>query len=117
MKEQIFFRAMSLDGKSVIRSGAFPGPLSVDTLNKLVSTHFSATVRPGGLPCFADNSGKEIRLYVTVDAALTDCGQEALRRYYAERRAREREESLKEERIKTLMDSMTTDEILRRLSE
>jgi hypothetical protein len=99
--------------------GSFGGSLDLETANRLVKAHFTVTVKPSGTPVFVDREGREVRLYISVDPAMTDAGKLALETYAKLKRARQeqdaREEARKRDQIDSLLDGMTLDEALRRL--
>jgi hypothetical protein len=100
-----------------VMSGSFGGPLNIDTANRLISNHgYSAIVKPSGTLTLVDKAGREVWLYFRVDPAQTVVGNTArladneLRRKAAEIENRKREE------VESLLDSMSADEALRRLT-
>lgn len=103
------------DNNRKIVGGSFGGGLDMETANRLVNIQFNVVVKNSGRAVFMDREGREVMLYVTVDPEMTDKGQAAIRQWQAERAERERAEALKEAEVQTLLDSMTTDEALRRL--
>lgn len=100
--------------------GSFGGSLDTDTANRLANTHFSVLVKPSGTAVFVDKEGREVSLYISVDVASTDKGIAAIKQWRKEKYAREALESaereLHEGTINDLMDGMSYEEIVRRLS-
>jgi hypothetical protein len=58
--------------------GSFGGQLDAGTVERLVNAHFAVTVKPSGRACFVDRQGREVSLYVSVDAWETPPGKKAL---------------------------------------
>ena len=108
------------DPTKKITGGSFGGSHDIDTMNRLVNAHFTVIIKPSGYPVFVDREGREVMLYTTVDVASTKKGVEAIKQYRIAKAAQEaiddeRYEAEKE-KIESLMDGMSTDEIIRRLS-
>ncbi len=100
--------------------GSFGGLLDTDTANRLVNTHFSVVIKNSGTAVFVDKEGREVSLYITVDASSTDKGIAAIKQWRKERYAREAleatERELHEGMINDLMEGLSYEEIVRRLS-
>lgn len=97
--------------------GSFGGSFDMDTVNRLVKSHFTVKVKSSGRAVFVDRKGREVSLYVSVDPLTTDVGYDALLEYRRVQAVIERAEAEKRERLLYLIDSMDTDEAIKRLSE
>lgn len=95
--------------------GSFGGAFSLETANRLARL-FTVKVLPSGTPVFVDREGREVWLYMTVDARETDAGKAALVEYNKARAIERRKDEEKESRVQELVDSMSNDEIIRRLT-
>lgn len=96
--------------------GSFGGSLDVATANRLVKSMFTVRVLNSGRPVFVDRMGREVSLYVSVDPQVTDLGKAALAEHCKVRRLAALAEKEKEDRVRDLLDNMTTDEALRLLT-
>jgi hypothetical protein len=107
------------DNTRKITGGSFGGSLDMETANRLVTVHFTVVVKDSGRAVFVDREGREVTLYISVDAGVTTKGIEALLLWRAERRKKQEEERkrLEEEgnEVETLMSHLTHEEIVRRL--
>ena len=83
------------DNSKKIVGGSFGGSLDMETANRLVNNHFTVTVKTSGTPVFVDREGREVTLYISVDAGKTDKGMEALKLW---RKEKERKDAEAEER-------------------
>lgn len=106
------------DGTKIC-GGSFGGGINLETVERLVKSHFKVTVKPSGTPVFVDRMGREVHLYITVDPRVTKAGVEALGEWQAVRRAiLLQEQAAAEEKVREieeLMDSLSHEEIVRRL--
>lgn len=111
-----------LDSNNTIKAGggSFGGELSLETANRLVNAFFTVAIKNSGKPVFVDRYGKEVSLYISVDAAATKKGQEALKFYRAERHRiqmkQEKIDNRNQDEIEALMGGLTQEEIISRLS-
>lgn len=108
------------DNTVKVTGGSFGGELSMDTANRLVSAHkFTVIVKPSGTPVFVDAKGREVRLYISVDASETDAGKAAIKEWRAEKAKLEEENERRAEReaeeLDDLMNGLSHHEIVRRL--
>lgn len=116
MRKSIGYQTRLYGRNSVkVTGGIFGGALDLETVNRLVSAHFTVTVKPSGSLVFVDREGREVSLYLSVDPGMTDAGQIALKAQMRAHAASRREEERKRARIDELLDGMTTEEALRRL--
>ena len=110
-------RLRSDDSIKVV-GGSFGGHIDMETIERLTRL-FVVKVLPSGTPIFVDNKGRQVRLYITVDAGMTTKGLEALKAWHAERERLEAEEvallEAEEAEIEDLMEGLSHDEIVRRL--
>lgn len=110
-----------LDGNNTVKvvGGSFGGAISMETVNRLVRSHFTVVVKNSGRPVFVDKQMREVNLYLNVDAGSTEKGAEALKEWRAERVKQLAEEEAQEERnqeeIDHLMEGLSHEEIVRRL--
>lgn len=107
------------DNTVKVVGGSFGGSLDMETVNRLVNSHFSVTVKQSGHAVFVDRNGREVSLYFTVDARQTDAGKQALAEW---RKLKAKEEEANEalaaqqsDEINQLMDGLTHEEIVKRL--
>lgn len=99
--------------------GSFGGSMDIETVNRLIKSHFTVVVKKTGTPVFVDREGREVTLYVTVDVGSTEKGIQAMKEYRVdcekrEKEAESRRESEKEE-LDQLMDGLSHEDIVRRL--
>lgn len=99
--------------------GSFGGSIDNETVERLVKSHFTVTVKPSGNAVFVDKECREVSLYLSVDAGATEAGKAALkawneanRKIWAEQEEQERFAQLE---IESLMDGLSHEEIVRRL--
>lgn len=109
------------DNKVKVTGGSFGGQIDADTVTRLVKSHFTVMVKPSGSCVFVDREGREVSLYVSVDAKETAAGKAALKAYNeANRKAweeAEKNERDAQEEIDSLLDGLSHEEIVRRLKE
>jgi hypothetical protein len=107
------------DNARKITGGSFSGSLDIETANRLVKSSFTVSVKHSGTCVFVDREGREVRLYITVDADATTEGQLAKKLWLKEREIKEEVRRLKaqteEEEIERLTADLSHDEIVRRL--
>lgn len=99
-----------------ISGGSFGGSLGIETANRLVSAYYTVTVKSSGTPVFVDRQGREVYLYITVDAGETDAGKAAMAEYYKAQAVLEKAEEALEAEVQQALCGLTNEEILRRLS-
>lgn len=110
-----------LDNNNTIKvvGGSFGGSIDMETVNRLVMSHFTVVVKNSGRPIFVDKQGREVSLYLNVDAGSTEKGAEALKAWRVELAKRLEEEEDQAERnqeeIDHLMEGLSHEEIVRRL--
>ena len=107
------------DNTVKVVGGSFGGSVDADTVARLVKSHFTVIVKPSGTCVFVDKAGREVSLYVSVDARETGAGKEALKQHYAEQQKlwekAQAEEQQASEEIDSLMGGLSHEEIVRRL--
>lgn len=112
-------RLFSDDTRKIV-GGSFRGSVDTETLEKLVKSHFTVIVKNSGRAVFVDREGREVALYISVDASKTLSGIEALRASRVERAKLEEERRQKareeEEEVNRLMEYLTHEEIVKRLT-
>ena len=98
--------------------GSFGGSIDMETVNRLMRL-FTVVVKPSGTPVLVDREGREVRLYITVDARETELGKKALAEWrktkVQEEEERQEREKREAEEINALMRSLSHDEIISRL--
>ena len=106
------------DPKVRITGGSFGGDLDWKTVERLTG-FFEVIVKPSGTCVFVDKEGREVRLYLSVDACRTEKGKAALEKdRKARQEAWEKEKVMyeqQEEELEDLMKGLTHEEIVRRL--
>lgn len=116
-----FHTRLDKDNTRKVVGGSFGGSFDLETVNQLVASHFEVKVKPSGSPVFVDREGREVRLYISVDADCTEKGIAAMAAWRAEREKKEREDQERHEReseeVADLMGDLSHEEIVRRLSK
>lgn len=106
------------DNTVKLTGGSFGGRIDQETVERLTSL-FTVIVKPSGTCVFVDRNGREVRLYLSVDAGETRIGKEAKAAWYRERakmqEKQERREQLEAEELDNLMSGLDHSEIVRRL--
>lgn len=106
------------DNTHKVSGGIFPGPINATTVDNLVTSHFTVSVYDGRC-VLVDRDSREVTLYLSVDAAETTKGVEALRvwRLESERLEAEakRRREMEEGELGHLMQNLTHEEIVKRL--
>lgn len=104
----------------VCGGGMMSGSLDITSVNNLVNSQFSVTIKQSGRAVFVDREGREVSLYITVDPDATEMGKAAIRLWRVEKEEKERLRQLQaeidEERIQNARAGMDVDEVIRRLS-
>lgn len=107
------------DNRVKIQGGSFGGSLDMETAERLVKSWFTVIVKPSGTPVFVDREGREVSLYISVDARETDAGKAALKAWNAANEKawaeQEAQEAAASEEIDDLMEGLSHKEIVRRL--
>lgn len=119
MSKNITYHTRLYSDQSVkVVGGSFEGSIDVETVNRLAQL-FEVVVKPSGTAVFVDEKRREVRLYLTVDAATTEKGKFAIQAYRKEKEAAEREEAERKqaerEEVEKLISSMSHAEIIARL--
>ncbi|USN14530.1 winged helix-turn-helix DNA-binding protein [Brevundimonas phage vB_BpoS-Domovoi] len=96
--------------------GSFGGDFGQETAERLVKAQFTVKVRPSGSLTFVDRQGREVSLYMTIDPETTEAGKAALAEHRRAQAAAQAVEDDKARQVQDLMDTMTNDEIIARLS-
>lgn len=101
-----------------VTGGSFGGSIDMETVNRLVSS-FKVVVKPSGTPVFVDKEGREVFVYISVDARSTEKGKAALREHSVMKEklevARQNNAEREEQEIEDLMSVLTHEEIVSRL--
>lgn len=98
-----------------LTGGSFGGAIDMETVNRLVKSHFTVKVRNSGSPVFVDRQGREVSVYITIDPGNTDAGKAALAEDRRARAALQSVEDDKRRQVENLLDGMSADEALQRL--
>lgn len=116
MRETISYHTR-LDSDNTVRvtGGTFTGGVDRVTVERLVMTFFTVVVQPSGRPVFVDRDGRRVSLYFAIDPATTEMGKLALAEDRRARAAAQLIEDGQTRELQALLDTMTTDEALRRL--
>lgn len=107
------------DNTVKVCGGSFGGEFSLETANRLVKSHFTVTVKATGTPVFVDKQGREVSLYMSVDARATEAGKIAMAAYYKAEQEREAQERRDRDAFQANLDEamsgLSNEEIIRRL--
>ncbi len=119
-RKNIAYHTRSTADDSKIVGGSFGGDFSLDTVERLARSHFTVVVKQSGTPVFVDKQGREVRVYFSVDPRDTVMGKAAIAEYNKEQARlaaiQEEKEKEQDDQIESLMDSLSKEEIIRRLS-
>lgn len=111
---------LNSDNTVKVVGGSFGGQVDEDTIHRLTSRHFTVKIKPSGTPVFVDRSDREVNLYIAVDPKNTAIGKIAIEKHRIEERQRldelEKREAAEAATISDLMDKLTYEEIVARLS-
>ena len=102
------------DTTQKVTGGSFGGSIDLETVQRLVNSHFVVTLKPSGRVVFVDRQDREVRVYLSVDASMTTQGRVLIAQRDTERR--ELEEA-QQAQIDGLLDSLSPEEIIARLSQ
>jgi hypothetical protein len=115
----IYHTRLQSDNTEKIVGGSFDGQFDADTVERLVKAFFTVTVKPSGHAVFVDRDGREVSLYVSVDACETSTGKKALAEWKAQAVRVEQERKALEDSqsaaVAEAMSGLSHIEILRRL--
>lgn len=103
------------DNTKRVCGGIFGGAIDSQTVERLIKSRFTVTIKPSGTAVFVDKEGREVNLYLSVDARKTEPGKVAMKEHQRLRAIKQQEEEAKEKEVGELIASMDTDELLRRL--
>lgn len=103
------------DNRVKVSGGTFGGTVDYETVNRLAKAFFTVSIKPSGRAVFVDKEGREVNLYIKVDAETTSIGIEAKRVWRAERHRQDGEDKMLREEIDSAMAKLTPEEVLRRL--
>lgn len=107
------------DNTHKVVGGSFGGEIDMETVNRLVKSHFSVLVKNSGTPVFVDREGREVTLYLSVDAGKSEKGVQAMKVWRAARAKQEAEaesrRTREQEEINELMEGLSHEDIVRRL--
>lgn len=100
-----------LDTTKKLTGGSFGGEHDAETIQRLARNLFTCRVTPSGSVVFVDREGRDVWLYVTVDAAKTDMGREALAADRKQREEADRQAQDTRAQLLDTLDGMTNDEL------
>lgn len=107
------------DNARKIVGGSFGGAIDTETVNRLVNSHFEVVVKNSGTPVFVDKEGREVTLYLSVDAGRSEKGALAVKAWRAELAKQEADSANRHEReqdeIDSLLEGLSHEDIVRRL--
>lgn len=91
-----------------------------DTIERLLKNHgYGVTFNRSGTAIFTDDKERNVRLYILVDPLHTSIGQEAHKKYIAEKLRLEQEElerlEAQQEELDEAMSGLSHEEVIRRL--
>jgi NAD/NADP transhydrogenase alpha subunit len=99
--------------------GSFGGSIDMETVNRLMAHHFTVTVKDSGRAVFVDKEGREVQLYLTVDAELTEKGKTAMQAWRVKQAAKAERDQVQAEKeaaeVSQAMEGLSHDEIMDRL--
>ena len=108
------------DNTVKVTGGSFGGSVDMETANRIAKSHFTVVVKNSGTAVFVDKSGREVRLYLSVDVADTEIGKIAIKEWREARAKQEAENGARAEReeqeIEDIMANLSHEEIVRRLT-
>lgn len=96
--------------------GSFGGDIDQETVER-ISRLFDVRVTKSGTAYFVDKEGRDVRLYFHIDADRTEKGKAALKAWRAEREKSREEYEKKEQEIQDLLNTMSQEEIIQRLTQ
>jgi hypothetical protein len=120
LRKNICYHTRQVGTDQKISGGSFGGDIDNETVDRLVNVHFTVKVKPSGHAVFVDKQGRDVSLYLFIDPDRTAVGKFALKLFREERMreqqiAEDREKEQQEE-IESLMEGLSHEEIVRRLS-
>ena len=115
MSKISYHTRLDADNRVKVSGGTFGGTVDYETVNRLAKAFFTVSIKPSGRAVFVDKEGREVNLYIKVDAETTSVGIEAKKVWRAEGRRQDCEDRLLREEIDSEMAKLTPEEVLRRL--
>jgi hypothetical protein len=97
-----------------IVGGSFGGSFSLETVNRLVNSHFNVVIKNSGRAVFVDKQNREVDLYLSIDAKSTEKGSSALKQWQKAENSRLESEN---EKLDSLLSKFSYEEIIRRLED
>ena len=120
MKNIGYHTRLYADNTVKITGGSFGGSVDMETVNRIAKSHFTVVVKNSGTAVFVDKSGREVRLYLSVDVANTEIGKIAIKEWREARAKQEAENQSRieheEQEIEDMMANLSHEEIVRRLA-
>lgn len=115
MSKISYHTRLEADNQVKVSGGTFGGAVDYETVNNLVEAFFNVSIKPSGRAVFVDKEGREVSLYIKVEAETTVIGIEAKRVWRAEMRRKDCEDRLLRGEIDAAMAKLSQEEVLRRL--
>lgn len=120
MKNIGYHTRLYSDNTVKVIGGSFGGSVDMETVNRIAKSHFTVIVKNSGTAVFVDKSGREVRLYLSVDVADTEMGKIAIKEWREARAKQEAENEARieheEQEIEDIMANLSHEEIVRRLT-
>ncbi len=102
-----------------LSGGVFGGSIDLETIERLTKNHFKVIIKNSGHAVFVNKNHQEVNLYIKVDPNITTIGKEAKNKYLEEQKKKliqeEEQENIKKNLINELIDTMSLDEIIKKL--
>lgn len=120
MKNIGYHTRLYSDNAVKVVGGSFGGSIDMETVNRIAKSHFTVVVKNSATAVFVDKSGREVRLYLSVDVADTEIGKVAIKEWREARAKQDAENEAQIEReeqeIEDIMSNLSHEEIVRRLT-
>lgn len=95
-----------------LTGGSFGGSIDLETVERLVKSHFTIEILPSGSLTFVDREGRQVSLYLSIDPTMTEAGKRILAEDAEKRRIAAR---TLDDRLDALLDGLSTEEAIKRL--
>lgn len=112
-----------LSGKDSVKvcGGSFGGQVDMETVEQLVKNQFTVVIKNSGHAVFVDKEGREVNLYINIDPLSTKVGKDSKAKHNKETSERiERDKKIEAEkrsRLEAIMENMTNEEIIEKLTK
>ena len=115
MNKLTYHTRLDADHSQKVSGGTFSGVIDYETVERLAKAFFTVSIKPSGRAVFVDKEGREVNLYIKVEAETTSIGIEAKRVWRSERCRQDAEAELLQDEINSAMAELPPEEVLRRL--